>query len=585
MSRWIHTAFDFFASLKLAIFLLASLIAVFAAGTILESLHGAETAKIRVYDTAWMAALLVLLAVNLAASAFSRWPWQKKHAGFVLTHLGIILILAGSFVTKHGMLDSQMPVEKGKTEYRVFIDQPVIYLRQEAAESSGVEHWQLPLKRRAFAWTGSEILAGERPLPFSLRLMAHYPKGRLHEDIEAAPQGPAALHLALDNDFVHQEQWLLEGDENLAAVQMGPVHLALDRQPLARDAADAAEEDPYLEFRWPDKVLQISLKPDLKLPADLELKGSWRVRVEAVYQNAMIDGGRLTEQGGGALNPAVVLWLEDKRAAAAAAPEKHTVFAKYPDFPTQHGMQPSASGARIFYRLPGGGSGNKSYELRFVPQSDGSLLFQKLSGAEFQEGRAAVGEKVATGWMGLVFSVKQFYPQAQRRKYFTPEPNTSQSKQAFRAAAVEIASGAKTRQIWLGQEMPEAFEWEGRRYRIVLGQLQKPLGFKLTLNDFRVEEYPGTDRPAAFESDVTLRDDFRGVRQEATISMNKPLIYHGLRIFQASYSRAPGQPDVSVFAVARDPGIGIKYAGALVMVAGILTMFYTRRFSTSKGIE
>ncbi len=581
--------FDFFASLKLAIFLLTALILVFAAGTILESLHGAETAKILVYDTLWLEALLLLLALNLTASALSRWPWQTKHSGFVLTHLGIILVLAGAYVTKKGVLDSQMPVEKGATEYRVFIDEPVIYLR------ANKNHWRLPVKRRPFAWQGVEILnaaSDAKPLPFSLRVISHYPKGRLHSEIAADTQGSAAVLLQLQNSFVKQEQWLIENDENLGTVQLGPVKLMLTDQGMAHDNTAVSEDQNYLEFRWPDQVRQIPVKPGLPLPANFDLQGTpWKIRVEGVYQNAMIDKNRLIEvredsaspssPHRGAENPAVVLWLEGKDIQ-----EKHTVFAKYPDFPTQHGMKPSATGARIFYRLPNGGSTGKSHELRFVPKGDGTVLYQRIGGTDFKEGTAPLGEKIETGWMGgLVFTVKTFYPHARQLRFFTPLENTSQSKRAFRAVEMEVGTGEKTKRLWLGQEMPETWEWEGTPYQAVLGQRQLPIGFKLMLRDFRVKEYPGTNRPASFESDVTLQDDFRGVQENATISMNKPLVYHGIRVFQASYSRIPGQPDVSVFAVAYDPGIWIKYAGAMVMVAGIITMFYTRRFSTSKGIE
>ena len=88
----ITTLFRFFASLKLAIFLLLTLALAFAVGTFVESAYGAEVAKLLVYDTPWLTVLLLLLALNVAASALDRLPWQKRHVGFVVTHCGILLM-------------------------------------------------------------------------------------------------------------------------------------------------------------------------------------------------------------------------------------------------------------------------------------------------------------------------------------------------------------------------------------------------------------------------------------------------------------------------------------------------------------
>ena len=101
------------------------------------------------------------------------------------------------------------------------------------------------------------------------------------------------------------------------------------------------------------------------------------------------------------------------------------------------------------------------------------------------------------------------------------------------------------------------------------------------LRDFRLEQYPGTSRPASFESDVTLKDDGRGLVRNQTVSMNKPLIYRGFRIYQSGYSQPQGEPEISIFSVGKDPGVPVKYAGTIVMVTGIIMMFYFRRFSST----
>src|SRR5258708_20080507 len=88
--------FEFFASLKLAVVLLAVIIVAAIAGTIYESSFDAKVARAYVYGSPWFNIWLVLLGANLACSALSRWPCRKHHLAFLITHLGIITLLIGS---------------------------------------------------------------------------------------------------------------------------------------------------------------------------------------------------------------------------------------------------------------------------------------------------------------------------------------------------------------------------------------------------------------------------------------------------------------------------------------------------------
>src|SRR5437588_4821741 len=93
-----NALFEFFSSLKLAVVLLAVLIIGAIAGTIYESSFDAKVARAYVYGAPWFNIWLLFLATNLAVSALSRWPWQQHHVAFLVTHLGIITLLAGQLV-------------------------------------------------------------------------------------------------------------------------------------------------------------------------------------------------------------------------------------------------------------------------------------------------------------------------------------------------------------------------------------------------------------------------------------------------------------------------------------------------------
>jgi cytochrome c biogenesis protein ResB len=117
------------------------------------------------------------------------------------------------------------------------------------------------------------------------------------------------------------------------------------------------------------------------------------------------------------------------------------------------------------------------------------------------------------------------------------------------------------------------------------GLKTKPLGFQIKLMDFIIETDPGTDRPASFKSLVTLKDAARGFSRDQVIQMNEPLKHRGFKVYQTAYQLAPGEPDISIFTVARDPGNALKYTGAVIMISGILTLFYVKPFSTLKSSD
>ncbi len=123
--------------------------------------------------------------------------------------------------------------------------------------------------------------------------------------------------------------------------------------------------------------------------------------------------------------------------------------------------------------------------------------------------------------------------------------------------------------------------WEGERADAIAqrsdqGQVtQYPLPFALRLDDFQIDTYPGTHRPAMFRSRVTVIDPLHGVTLPAVIQMNQPLAYGGFHFFQSSF-RQEGGREMSVLSVSRDPGQPIVFFGYALLVGGMIVVFATR---------
>jgi cytochrome c-type biogenesis protein CcsB len=114
---------DRFASLRVTVTLLVLLLVALAAGTIVESLRGAEAALGAVYGAPWFYALLAVFALNLSCSLVSLWPWGKRRVGYALTHLSMLVILGGALTTELGKTEGQLLIFEGE-EARTVVGRP-----------------------------------------------------------------------------------------------------------------------------------------------------------------------------------------------------------------------------------------------------------------------------------------------------------------------------------------------------------------------------------------------------------------------------------------------------------------------------
>lgn len=84
----------------------------------------------------------------------------------------------------------------------------------------------------------------------------------------------------------------------------------------------------------------------------------------------------------------------------------------------------------------------------------------------------------------------------------------------------------------------------------------------------------------SFESDVRVTGPTsQESKDKVTIMMNEPLDHNGYRVFQSSYIDQPkGDPRISIFSIAHDPGISIIYSGSIILCLGIAVMFYGKPY-------
>jgi hypothetical protein len=185
-------------------------------------------AKRFVYGTWWFAAFLSLLGANVFCSALSRFPWKKHQTGFVITHLGILILLAGSLVTQQTGVDGQIGLTEGEEGVLFQEEKPTLYYQAadgpiEAFPASF--NFRKPSPEHPFLFHPAQggILMVDRFYLNARKLTrARAP--------EAGEKAFPSVHVRLDSSFVHEDQWLFLGNEAQGHLDLGPASVFFERE-------------------------------------------------------------------------------------------------------------------------------------------------------------------------------------------------------------------------------------------------------------------------------------------------------------------------------------------------------------------
>lgn len=217
-------------------------------------------------------------------------------------------------------------------------------------------------------------------------------------------------------------------------------------------------------------------------------------------------------------------------------------------------------------------------ELRYRAYSSSG---KKVAGriGQDQVGRA----QITPGWKGGVhIEVLEWLPRAQPRvSYSASRIQTGNQAPPPAIHLTSIGSGAVSDETsdstssWLGLGDRAVLQVGQRDIGIAFYPKRLVLPFSVQLHQFKIDRYEGTTDPSSFASRVTV-EGAQGVRRDVSISMNEPLQYSGITLYQASYEDAQPRPVTSIFAVNRDPGRAIKYVGSLLIVLGSILLFLSR---------
>lgn len=195
------------------------------------------------------------------------------------------------------------------------------------------------------------------------------------------------------------------------------------------------------------------------------------------------------------------------------------------------------------------------------------VLLYKDANRKALRGVLKEGQSLKTGWMDIELKLLRYFPHASEETTFVANPGPTE----LTNQALKFEFQGKTHWVQV-DDVVKLFTKEAA-YVLTYGHQKIDLGFPVTLKKFTMGKYPGTSMAASYSSIVNVPDF-----GEHEISMNEPLHYRGLTIYQASFQNdEKGEPVASIFSVNYDPGRWLKYLGSLILTLGTVLLFYTKR--------
>lgn len=583
---WMHKL----GSLKFAVILILVVAIACAVATVYESKFNTAVAQYYIYQNPLFILWIVFLCINLICSALTRWPWQKKHIGFVVTHGGIILLLIGAVVGRAIGWEASVVLNKNDEPASILIRNETILLF-EGPTSREIYTTPLQVKVRQPNEKKPRIL----PIPESdLKLVIDgYSENltmvsRLVEDEQ---QGTAAgVHLVLHSNMMGQDLkvQLMSQPQELATYDMfglATIQLLDKLPPLEKTKKEAP-----ITYRETHMILEKA--PDQPVVHNT----SGKVSGYTFFLEPSSDGKNSVLRALGPSKKERTFSLDEIVGKSFPGEEEGTtvqVVRAWKDLAMQNNQPVDASNnpnnPAVLITLSGLLEPEKKAPTMFLARKDKDTVYYRvMRGASFvKEGVINKENPVPLGWADWSAKVVGSYDKARMNSQTEVATSSLPSgQQAVSGLSVSLKSddGKRGPVVWLASGTTRLLQLEERLVRVGFGLKTQRVPFSITLENFSVPRDPGTDTPANFISSVRFHNHQTGEKIAGHIEMNHPASYPDdwWRAFTGNtfkFSQAGWDPknlNQTTLQVLHDPGWMLKWIGSLFISIGIFTMFYLK---------
>jgi len=586
-------------SLKLAVVLISVISCVLIAATLIEAKYSTERAVSLVYGSWWFSSLLFLLCLNVISSALVRYPWSRRHYGFLMTHSGIVIILIGAIVGLLGGREGYITLsENGPAVDSLTTGREVLQIGRSGEGS----FLRIPLDLARIEKSTAPIrISSESILPPET-LQASVVNRYAHtEDRTVVSPGQTGFNPALEisirppmaDEIDDIREWMVSNDPERQILQLGPLFIRLMKAETEERLRALLNPPPVSESgglgKLNFKVEGIPFELNVHQWLGKEMKsedGKITIALKEYFADFRMDEEVLKPVSASAEpnNPAIryeVIWGEE------TAPKKAVgfAFADYPDLAMVYVEGAEEKAVEAVYdfdrsMLDVGIFAENSVVFLIAGPGEKLHYVARRPGEERLSGPVELGKILPLeGWkMNPGLSVVQYLQNAEVRQVVTPIPQEEGSGFSRPALELQLTGGGHSTNVVIQWNRPfevTAGADPANRVPVTLLYTDEkiPLGFKIQLLKFNMPTFEGTQMPASYESLIRVTDQKTGDALEKKIWMNHPMSYGGYRISQSGYSQGMGATR-STLQLRADPGSWLKWLGSILLIVGIAVMYF-----------
>ncbi len=562
----------FLGSIKLAVPVLTIIVLILIFATFYESQVGSTLVQQEIYKSPWFGFLMFTLAANLMISALSRYPWKgARKVGFALTHIGLVVIIAGSAGVIHLGREGLILLRTNTfANNQVRVEGELIELIDAQGE----------LQRKEIFVQENGNISDRNFEGLSLLQYTENAVKTFDFTNDGKVDNPA-VQLSLSSARMGQQiqRWLAVSPAPYAQIDLGPTSLKIteidDRQQWESMVGAVSETKPHplgkIDLSLENKLLK-TVDVQKNLAKETNVGKGLKIEVIDFWQDFRLDKNNQPVNGSSQFNnPAIALQVENSQGV-----EKWFVFANQKFPPVRTVVSGNAiENLAIDYQIDTNSQGNY---FQVLVTKTGELFYITKSSQGIKSGELPLNEPVNPGWLDFQITAEQLLPKAQIDRKIV----VSDDKQVQGIPALLVAN-ENGEQTWLPWAEPTIIESDedGETYASFGPKLME-LPFNLQLEDFIVERNEGSESVAMWTSQIAIEDEKNDQLIHRKVWMNHPTWYNGWKIAQASWN--PGDLSQSTLQVKREPAwiTGLTWTGSGLVVAGIGWIFYGPMLSKSK---
>ncbi len=515
----------FFGSLKFAVVIILVFAVALAFGTFMESYHGTEYANRLVYKSIPFMGLQLMMFLSILFATLLRLPPRKHLYGFYVIHLGLIILFIGSFVTYQSGVDGTMTLAPNLATREIVLNSDLLKIQFPQDGKEVTVDLPFTAFEKDLGLEYENIKIGKF-LPFADQTLTWLPS----DNKNGGRDHSSSYRLYNDNFGEEMTLSLNPNSDYQNTMQLGLLNVHYMPDVLADCFGDNSAEGLIL---WDVEEGKCISPAGKNLSVKKALTGKNLYEIE-------FDGQRLK------------------------------FFPEMSPLPVDEKLQLINTSP---YRILSKKLFEKNPHLFLFGKK--AAYFDKES-KQWSTHQIPDGGEVDLPWMGFRISVIQHFENQYpilSPSYVKPIQENSQIiKGDLKAIEIEI-DGQK---FWVKTNEPIAYTKDGGRIQFELTKKSITLPYEIVLDQFKMDNDPGTNNPASYESFISVFQGNKGTTKHH-VYMNNPLKHDSFTFYQASYFQTQAGPFGSVLSVNFDPGRFWKYLGSLLLVLGSIWHYVLRR--------